>query len=676
MMQKMVDLERTNFSTSIPSSSTSSSSSSSLFSSSSSNSPLSPPDMMIGIGSQSQLSSIMTVSPDPKTPTQFLMGLGVQILEGRLPDHKQAKGFSEGDHCTSLFKSVSHYCDYETDPLCRQLASLQFLLMSDPSNLTLEVVLTPTSNNSATSTTNSSGNNMIQNEMLIEKWRVTLVPDEETEACVDSTGGNRGGPILMTPRNLHNAVRSFLHFSQLAAWLSKKKNFTSAWKVRIDTTDSGAVLKEGWDRHEFPAVSLESQSVWDTTHHHNRGWNKGRSISKWMVKVTVDSLPRMENFPPLPVPCHISSITKPCLSTNKSQTFYGMLGESEENVSGVRIRFRGGRSRRNASAGSSHRRPKNLRIAIPESTQTSDDETTSGDVQNKEAITGNQNVKIPTLREKLQFETSLNHATSLVFHKSGLPLTSSPAPIRRLGVATAGRFDFDSTLIPKCSRGRAVGCSHFHGQRLSEPSQSLLGSFEESVLNGRIEPVSTVEGFTAEVDVGSSHNFKLPVTVFFYTFCDNDRVSAPYMAHVSLSPTVYPVRRRGTLQVTLYNPMKTVVKMFVINYDLSSMPANSQTFIRQKILFMPLGKSDRDPNARKWLRYLIHLRFGSSATGDKIYLHKDIRMIVLQKSDADTALGLSSFTRGVNCHAKDENDNAEPYELRSFTYSADIPPCK
>lgn len=68
--------------------------------------------------------------------------------------------------------------------------------------------------------------------------------------------------------------------------------------------------------------------------------------------------------------------------------------------------------------------------------------------------------------------------------------------------------------------------------RLSEPSQSLLGSFEESVLNGRIEPVSTVEGFTAEVDVGSSHNFKLPVTVFFYTFCDNDRVSSPY----SVSP--------------------------------------------------------------------------------------------------------------------------------------------
>lgn len=68
-------------------------------------------------GSPFPLPTIMSVSPDPKTPAQFLLGLGVQILEGRLPDHKQAKGFLEGDHCTSLFKSVSHFCDYETNPL-------------------------------------------------------------------------------------------------------------------------------------------------------------------------------------------------------------------------------------------------------------------------------------------------------------------------------------------------------------------------------------------------------------------------------------------------------------------------------------------------------------------------------------------------------------------------------
>lgn len=152
----------------------------------------------------------------------------------------------------------------------------------------------------------------------------------------------------------------------------------------------------------------------------------------------------------------------------------------------------------------------------------------------------------------------------------------------------------------------------------------------------------------------------------------NDYFLCLFQAHVTLSPTMYTVPRRGTVQVTLYNPMRTVVKMFVINYDLSNLPANSQTFIRQKIFFMPLGKSDRDPSARKWLRYLIHLRFGSSPSGDKVYLHKDIRMIVLQKSDVDTAVGLSSVTGGVAaCNDKMPGDSSMTYELRSFTYFAD-----
>lgn len=121
----------------------------------------------------------------------------------------------------------------------------------------------------------------------------------------------------------------------------------------------------------------------------------------------MDSLPRMKNFPLLPVPSHIpcatnatslnnsitANNTKPCLSSshssstaattctaattattnhNKSQQImYGdgdglmMLGENEvegETGSGVRIRFRGGRSRRSHTSGgngsSSHRRPK------------------------------------------------------------------------------------------------------------------------------------------------------------------------------------------------------------------------------------------------------------------------------------------------------------------------------
>lgn len=42
--------------------------------------------------------------------------------------------------------------------------------------------------------------------------------------------------------------------------------------------------------------------------------------------------------------------------------------------------------------------------------------------------------------------------------------------------------------------------------------------------------------------------------------------------------------RAGTVQATLLNPMGTVVRMFVIPYDMRDMPPLHQTFIRQRIL--------------------------------------------------------------------------------------------
>ncbi len=80
----------------------------------------------------------------------------------------------------------------------------------------------------------------------------------------------------------------------------------------------------------------------------------------------------------------------------------------------------------------------------------------------------------------------------------------------------------------------------------------------------------------------------------------------------------YRVPERGTIQVTLFNPLGTVVKMFVVMYDLSDMPPNSQTFLRQRTLYMPSdatavvangGDSNNNcEEAQKWLRYLVHLR--------------------------------------------------------------------
>ncbi|XP_015908348.1 atos homolog protein A isoform X2 [Parasteatoda tepidariorum] len=181
--------------------------------------------------------------------------------------------------------------------------------------------------------------------------------------------------------------------------------------------------------------------------------------------------------------------------------------------------------------------------------------------------------------------------------------------------------------------------------------RKLLGNFEESILKGCLLPVSNVEGFHTEIGASGSfcpNHITLPADVSFYAM---DNLHSPYMANVKFHDVEYYVPKKGAIQVTLFNPSETVVKMFVLNYDLSDMPPSCHTFIRQKTYFMPIGSAEDCPSSSKWLRFILHLRFASSKAG-KLYLHKDLKIVVLNKSNDDAA---SEF-------------NQEPRELRSFLH--------
>ena len=161
---------------------------------------------------------------------------------------------------------------------------------------------------------------------------------------------------------------------------------------------------------------------------------------------------------------------------------------------------------------------------------------------------------IPSSNKKNAFRKSFDSATSMVFQsRNGLPLTSSPAPMRR-GI----KFDFDVSINTPKDIKRALFESQSPEEsecgspkrKKSDPrkllstsapaslsSNNLLGNFEESVLNGRLEPVSTVEGFTAEIGASGSFQPKhltFPVTVFFYTLCENSNVASPYLVGLKL----------------------------------------------------------------------------------------------------------------------------------------------
>jgi len=305
---------------------------------------------------------------------------------------------------------------------------------------------------------------------------------------------------------------------------------------------------------------------------------------------------------------------------------------------------------------------------LEESLESLDNVASCGDKRRK-SIEDDESV--PSANKKNAFRKSFDSAASMVFQRrTGLPLTSSPAPMRR-GI----KFDFDSGInTPKDIKRALFEAQSPEESECGSPkkkkrdprrllstsapatisSNNLLCNFEESVLNGRLEPVSTVEGFTAEIGASGSFQPKhlsFPVTVFFYTLCENSNYASPYLGHINLGKKGYKIPDKGTIQLTLFNPLGTVVKMFVVMYDLTDMPPNSQTFLRQRTLYMPANQSDNHPDAQKWLRYLIHLRVASSKSG-KIYLHTDVRMIIFRKSDLDTAT---------------DHESGKGWELRSFT---------
>ncbi|XP_058012055.1 atos homolog protein A isoform X2 [Ahaetulla prasina] len=265
----------------------------------------------------------------------------------------------------------------------------------------------------------------------------------------------------------------------------------------------------------------------------------------------------------------------------------------------------------------------------------------------------------------------LDGTSAKAFHpRTGLPLLSSPVPERK---TQTGCFDLDASLLRlKClsSKSPQRYISKENDSDIDEKallssstpsvtSLSLLGNFEESVLNYRLDPLGIVGGFTAEV--GASGLFcpthmTLPVEVSFYSVSE-DNAPSPYMGVIaleSLGKRGYRVPPSGTIQVTLFNPNKTVVKMFVVIYDLREMPANHQTFLRQRTFSVPVKRETRksiiQQNTRhteeRLLRYLIHLRFQSSKSG-KIYLYRDVRLLFSRKSmevDSGAAYELKSYT--------------------------------
>ncbi|KAJ2993439.1 hypothetical protein HDV02_002418 [Globomyces sp. JEL0801] len=171
---------------------------------------------------------------------------------------------------------------------------------------------------------------------------------------------------------------------------------------------------------------------------------------------------------------------------------------------------------------------------------------------------------------------------------------------------------------------------------VSEPHGPLVGSYEESILNGRLS-TSPSKPITFYADIGVLATGKckpglkcpphlyIPFPAYFYSLT-GEILSTPYVGLIdidSVTPpatdekqgkkNAYPGYRlplKGQIQIMIKNPDLAAIKVFLVPYDFRDMPVKTKTFIRQKSYAIPSPKGQQLGNGGMGrLRYAIHINF-------------------------------------------------------------------
>lgn len=614
----------------------------------------------------------------------FFLHVGMLIMEGRTPQHSD-KGCIEGPHCLSWVSMTPHICDLRTDYRCQKAAERRqkMTVLWQNSSPMVITVLTQTIED--------------KKMILLERWTVNAINGTDNEqGC--------SGSVLI------QAIRSHIHFSQLSAWLSRSKGFIPSQIIYRISYDGGEdnllderFLKEP-DFHTFPLANLYSNRVLQVSVQSLPRYNVF-NLTDEILALKLDQLSGnstcdcKENEDLLDESIRSPLKKKSCISQhdadNDSQTRNGHnCWKNHENIleclkpststcrtcsMAAEIQQVASRNCENQNVLNSARSSQNsLRGRVLKSDSLGEGirgnsfyGTINEHLSKKDLSVHNSETKEP-VSEGRKFDVRDSKSSSKIFipcgvfqaefhsrcvasgtlpifnSRTGLPISSSPAALRRSATDWDINNDTSSTNRDAERSSTKDLTAILSKSAPASTTQSLLGNFEESVLNGRMEPLGTVEGFMAELGASGSFcpaHVTLPVKAYFFSLSD-DNAPSPYLGYIDLNdPSIsrkgYHVPTKGTVQLTLFNPNKTVVKMFVVLYNFSDMPPKAQTFLRQRTfsVWKRPCHSGEDQNS---LHYLIHLRFVSSKSA-RLYLHTDIR-VIFARQPPDLPNGVSYCT--------------------------------
>eukprot|EP00729_Bicosta_minor_P003258 gene3258-546_t len=309
---------------------------------------------------------------------------------------------------------------------------------------------------------------------------------------------------------------------------------------------------------------------------------------------------------------------------------------------------------------------------------------------------------------------------------------SSSLSSRSGGRSSLGRNSTSPAHQPNSSAG-AVGSRSGGGggsgafassSSSSNMPKGLLGSFEESMFTGRMCNLGSnlVSGFMAKLGASGSGKTPVQVTVpmsaqFYHV--QEETTPSPYVGVIGLGGNQhgggddvdgaattrpfpkgrYRVPAKGLVQLMVYNPERTGIKLFVVPYDFRKMPANTHTFLRQRTVTDPArsaaaaaaaaetpaataaggGGSSSSGNSGlgggrivalaavgagvgagvgasaltatavaasspSRLVYAVHLRFVCTKRG-RVFLHKEIQVVFPHRAP-DSTTKLNTFTEG------------------------------